>query len=35
MCGVGDFSVQTGGVSGWADRDCNAQHVFICEVKRE
>ena len=35
MCGVGNFSEQTGGVWGWADRDCTAAHIFICEIKRE
>jgi hypothetical protein len=34
MCGVGNYSVTTGGVWGWADRDCNMAHIFICEIKR-
>lgn len=35
FCGVGNFSESVSGVWGWADQDCNAQHIFICEIRRE
>jgi hypothetical protein len=35
FCGVGNFSESVAGVWGWADQDCNAQHIFICEIRRE